>query len=239
MGFKSVICYRTGLDVNPNYDEVDQRIQRAFTDYIYEVAANPDQSQRFRFDYKPLNDYILLKALRLLAECPRPKPMQFHTGLGDNDINLLLSNPGHLQPLIEAYPNVPFVLLHSSYPYTREAGYLATVFANVYLDLGEVFPMLSEDGQVNVVNEAMELAPAEKLLWSTDGHLFPETYWLANKQFRQALEVVRLFGPLIISSYLSLDSDTNHIEPCRKGQVSPAQHVHGDKICSGYYVQQL
>ena len=160
--------------------------------YIYHVAANSENPKRFRFGHKPLNDYLLLKTMQLLAGSAKPKPIQFHTGLGDNDINIVLSNPGHMQPLIEAYPTVPIVLLHSSYPFTREAGYLATVFKNVYLDLGEVFPMLSRDGQVSVVKEAMELTPVEKLLWSTDGHLFAETYWLANKQFREVLEEVNI-----------------------------------------------
>lgn len=130
--------------------------------------------------------------------------LTINTGLGDNDINLLRSDPAHLQPLIEAYPTVPIVLLHSSYPYTREAGYLATVFPNVYLDLGEVFPMLSADGQAHVLKEAFELTPAKKLLWSTDGHLFPETYWLANKQFREVLERVSLV--LFDLALLKLDS---------------------------------
>lgn len=178
--------------MNSSYDFAVQDILEPFSHYIYHVATKKDNRQRFRFDYKPLNDYLLLKTMQLLAERPRPKPIQFHTGLGDNDINILRSNPGHLQPLIEAYPTVPFVLLHSSYPYTREAGYLATVFKNVYLDLGEVFPMLSQNGQIKVLKEAMELTPAEKLLWSTDGHLFAETYWLANKQFREVLEEVSL-----------------------------------------------
>ena len=64
--------------------------------------------------------------------------VQFHTGLGDSDIILTLSSPAHLQPLIRAYPNTTVVLLHGSYPYTREAGYLASVYPNVYLDFGEV-----------------------------------------------------------------------------------------------------
>src|SRR6188768_2468214 len=64
--------------------------------------------------------------------------VQFHTGLGDNDITLSLSSPAHLQPIIKAYPKTLFVLLHSSYPYTREAGYLTAVYHNVYLDFGEV-----------------------------------------------------------------------------------------------------
>lgn len=79
------------------------------------------------------------------------------------------------------------MLLHSSYPYTREAGYLATVYKNVYLDIGEVFPMVSRDGQEKIVRQALELTPTSKILWSTDGHHFPETYWTANIQGREAL----------------------------------------------------
>lgn len=64
--------------------------------------------------------------------------MQFHTGLGDSDITLTLSSPAHLQPIIKQFPETLFVLLHSSYPYTRDAGYLAAVYPNVFLDFGEV-----------------------------------------------------------------------------------------------------
>lgn len=72
-----------------------------------------------------------------------------------------------MQPIIEAYPNTPIVLLHSSYPYTREAGYLASVYENVYLDFGEVFPFLSGQGQRTVIQQVLELAPTNKILWSS------------------------------------------------------------------------
>lgn len=36
----------------------------------------------------------------------------------------------------------------------------------------------------------MELVPTSKLLWSTDGHYYPETFWLANIQGRNAMEKV-------------------------------------------------
>jgi predicted TIM-barrel fold metal-dependent hydrolase len=89
--------------------------------------------------------------------------------------------------LIKEFPKIPIVLLHSSYPYTREAGYLASVYENVYLDFGEVFPMLSKEGQKSVIKEMLELAPINKLLWSSDGHWFPETYILASLQTREVL----------------------------------------------------
>jgi predicted TIM-barrel fold metal-dependent hydrolase len=43
-----------------------------------------------------------------------------------------------MQAIIKAYPETIFVLLHGSYPYTREAGYLTATYSNVYLDFGEV-----------------------------------------------------------------------------------------------------
>jgi glutamine synthetase len=95
-----------------------------------------------------------------------------------------------MQPFIEEHPKLPIVLLHASYPFTREAGYLASVYENVYLDVGEVFPMVSREGQERVIAHALELCPSVKLLWSTDGHWFPETYLLAVIQVREALERV-------------------------------------------------
>ena len=191
VGFKSVVCYRTGLDIEPEHLS-DSALASSVDDFhLYVDAA---AQGKYRIEYKGVNDFLVGGALQLLSssagETGTSKPIQFHTGLGDSDINLLRSNPAHLQPIIEKFPQVPFVILHSSYPYTREAGYLATVFSHVYLDVGEVFPMLSRDGQLSVLKQSFQLTPTSKLLWSTDGHYFPETYWLANKQFRHALEQV-------------------------------------------------
>jgi hypothetical protein len=185
-GFKTVICYRSGLDIEPDYVRAAKEVGGPFERYI----ARCVRKRKYRIERKALNDYLVLRTLEILSEhIPHPdgmsKPLQLHTGLGDNDINLRESNPAYLQPLIENYTHVPFVLLHSAYPYTRQAGYLATVYKHVWLDVGEVFPMVSRDGQKSILRQALELAPGSKLLYSTDGHFFPETYWLANKQFRE------------------------------------------------------
>ena len=50
--------------------------------------------------------------------------------------------------------------------------------------------MVSREAEEKILRESLEITPTNRLLWSTDGHFFPETYWLANKQFRQALESV-------------------------------------------------
>ena len=201
-GFKSVICYRTGLDIGltsrkvlrPQHTLTESGLLSDFHDFLHKAV----QTGNYRFECKEVNDYLVVATCDVLDKRMRAEgeglPFQFHTGLGDPDINLVKANPAYMQPLIEAFPNVDFVLLHSSWPYTREAGYLASVYANAWLDIGEAFPMLSRSGEESVLKQALELAPTSKIIWSTDGHFFPETYWLANKQFRETLEKVLLEG---------------------------------------------
>ena len=195
-GFKSVICYRSGLDIKltsrkamrPQHSLTESDLLTAFHGFVQQAVRN----NNYRIDTKAVNDYLVVAVCDVLDQRATGEgeslPFQFHTGLGDSDINLVMANPAYMQPLIEAFPSVDFVLLHSAYPYTREAGYLASAYQNAWLDIGEVFPMLSRDGQETVLRQTLELAPASKVLWSTDGHFFPETYWLANTQFRDVLD---------------------------------------------------
>jgi hypothetical protein len=190
VGFKSIICYRTGLDIPALLST--HEVKESFLNHIDQLRADGVREFK-RLDSLPLNAYLVNRAASIISRSPSPKkPLQFHTGLGDNDITLTKSSPSHLQEFIRKYPSVPIVLLHASYPWTKEAGYLASVYENVYADIGEVFPFLSKEGQVNVVREILELAPSEKILWSTDGHWFPETYLLAVMQVREAFEVVSI-----------------------------------------------
>ena len=158
-GFKSVICYRTGLAI-PSFDETDKEV-------LGSICRSKDLQQCSRLEDERLGPYLLHLTAHLIERGKVKKPLQFHTGLGDNDIDLGLSNPSHLQDFIKTYPDVPIVLLHASYPFTTEAGYLASVYSNVWLDIGEVFPFLSQDGQERVIRESLDLCPSEKLMWST------------------------------------------------------------------------
>lgn len=183
-GFKSVICYRTGLAIasfsSLNYTEALK--------LVLQLPAPAKNFQRLQNDC--LSPYFVHLTARVIERSESKKPFQFHTGLGDNEISLSSSSPAHLQSFIRTYPFVPIVLLHASYPFTREAAYLASTYENVFMDIGEVFPMLSQDGQEKVIRETLELCPSEKLTWSTDGHWFPETFMLAVIQVKEAFQKV-------------------------------------------------
>ncbi|KJA22191.1 hypothetical protein HYPSUDRAFT_41369 [Hypholoma sublateritium FD-334 SS-4] len=180
VGFKSIVCYRTGLDVSLSSAEKEKE------DAIEELWKSYHSNDgRIRLAHKVLNDEVVRIALTVAGE--KGIPVQFHTGLGDTDIRLTHSSPAHMQPLIERYPGTNFVILHASYPYTRDAGYLAAVYKNVYLDFGEVFPFVSSSGQRDVIRQMLELTPTNKILWSSDGHWWPESYYLGIYQARLAL----------------------------------------------------
>lgn len=187
VGFKSVICYRTGLDIARK--PAPTEAMAAFAG-IYESRNQSEATKFTKLDQEGLSDYFVHLLAATIAKQGANKPIQFHTGLGDNDLTLTRASPAHLQDFIREYPTVPIVLLHSGYPFARESSYLAAMYANVYSDIGEVFPFLSRQGQENVVQETLELCPWSKMLWSTDGHWFPETYFLAVEQMREVFTTV-------------------------------------------------
>nr|CAG8568736.1 2335_t:CDS:10 [Entrophospora candida] len=135
IAFKSISAYRTGLNIqlfdidnnNNNGDSI--KVEDSFKEYI----TNIKNSSLKKLNNKILIDFIINETFKIAIKYDLP--IQFHTGFGDNDLDLLLANPLHLRPLIEKFPDVKIVLLHSSYPYTREADghflpetyYLATV----------------------------------------------------------------------------------------------------------------
>ncbi|KAJ7115883.1 amidohydrolase-domain-containing protein [Mycena epipterygia] len=183
VAFKSIACYRTGLDVAPSADSEEDILI-----CLRDVLKIHQETGTIRLAHKALNDHIVRMTLEVAGKYQ--KPVQFHTGLGDNDITLQRSSPSHLQAVIKAYPSTLFVLLHSSYPFTREAGYLSAVYSNVFLDFGEVFPFVSGEGQRSIIRQVLELCPTNKILWSTDGHWWPESYYLGTIQARHALFAV-------------------------------------------------
>jgi uncharacterized protein len=177
-GLKTIIAYRTGLDL--------ARWDAGALEAAFRGTRDAADRGRTRLASKPLLDTLLWNALEIAAE--HRLPVQVHTGFGDRDLDLRLANPLWLRPAFEHPPfrAIPFVLLHS-YPYVREASWLAHVYPNVAIDLSLTVPFAAH-GAADAIVEALALAPASKVLLATDAFSIPDLFWLAARHAREALE---------------------------------------------------
>jgi predicted TIM-barrel fold metal-dependent hydrolase len=131
----------------------------------------------------------VIAALEANEATGNPLPVQVHCGFGDSDLHLWRADPSYLKPLIERFAETHFVLLHC-YPFVREAGWLAHVYANVFLDLSLTIPHVARAKEA--LAESLELAPISKLLYASDAASTPELYLLAAVWSREALAAVLL-----------------------------------------------
>jgi len=170
---KSVLAYRHGLDIEPD---------RPSTSDV-RAAAGQWLRGREAGEARRLTEPVLLRHL-LWCGIDTGLPVQLHTGFGDRDLALARSDPALLQPFCAAVEptGVPLVLLHC-YPYHRQAGWLAQVYSNVYVDIGLTMSHVGA-GAGAVLAELMELAPFGKLLYSSDAYGLAELYLVGAAQFR-------------------------------------------------------
>lgn len=181
VGVKSIAAYRTGLQI--------RRWSLAEAEAAFRQAGEEARRQgRLRLMAKPVIDYLLWELFPILDR--DEVPIQFHVGYGDTDTDLRLGNPLHLREILESagFRHAPILLLHC-YPYIREAGFLASVYPNVYFDVSLAIPY-ALTGARRYVAEALELAPASKLLFATDANTLPEVFWAGAVAYRNAVAEV-------------------------------------------------
>ncbi len=178
VGLKSVIAYRSGLQL----EAVDRATAAAAFAEVHETAR---RDGRIRIESKPLLDHLIVVAVEESAR--QDVPIQFHTGLGDPDLDLTKVDPAALRLIFsDRFRAAPIVLLHTGYPYVRSLAYLAAMYPNVYADMGEAI-LFAAGEATEITRELLGLAPASKILFSTDASLVPELYWVGARLGRRAL----------------------------------------------------
>ena len=170
VAIKSIIGYRTGLGV-----EIVNR-RHSFSRHLSEKA--------FR-------EYFLLKSIERATE--KDIPIQIHAAFGESNINILNNNPALLKEVLEhpVYKPARIVLVHGGYPYTFEAGYLASVYPNVYVDISEMIPFVPTGARQGLRN-IFDMCPFNKVLYGSDGFVIPEIHWLAARMAREILATLFL-----------------------------------------------
>jgi uncharacterized protein len=179
VALKSIAAYRTGLDIR---EWSREEAEASFREYRRSAMDGST-----RLVHKPLLDTLLHVAFALAAD--QEVPVQFHVGYGDADTDLLLGNPLHLRAVLGKpdYRGMPVVLLHECYPYTRQGGYLAAVYENVYLDLSYGIPLLGYGEMLAFTRQALGVAPSSKFVYSSDGIGVPELHWISAIDGRRVI----------------------------------------------------
>jgi predicted TIM-barrel fold metal-dependent hydrolase len=193
VALKSIIAYRTGLDIHEwSHDEAESA-------YL-PVKEQARRDGKIRLASPPINDLLVIRAMEIANR--QEMPFQFHTGFGDADVDLRLANPLHFRPWLqsEKYNRLPWVILHMGYPYLRESAYLASIYPNVYVDLSLAIPFAVGESQP-MLFQLLGLAPTSKLLYASDGFSIPELFWLGAKACRTAL--ARVLDQLVADNILT------------------------------------
>jgi hypothetical protein len=175
-GVKSIIAYRTGLDVSPLSRTPDQG--RLALDAIRRGTGGNAT--------KKLRDHLLCRSLELCMEYD--VPMQIHAGMGDFEVNLPLCRPALLMNLLRfpTFRACRVLLVHTGYPYHAEAGYMANVLPRVYCDISEGVPFAGNAAR-RIVSEVLEMAPLSKVVYGSDGYGAPEINFVGARLGKRAV----------------------------------------------------
>ena len=190
IAFKTIIAYRTGLDVT------DPSPAEASAAYDHWRA---DGWRETREHAKPVRDFLLRRSFALAKEHDRV--FHVHVGAGDPDVNLTHAMPQDAFALFVEHQDLPIVMIHSGWPWVAEATYVGTVLPNVYLDLSELVPW--GWGQIDWSLEMiLGSVPAAKVLHGSDESSEPEMFPASARLVRRALE--RVLGTFVDRDYLSV-----------------------------------
>jgi uncharacterized protein len=175
IGFKTVIAYRSGLDIGVPTDE--------------QVLEDYERSKATRArDVKHIRDWYVR---RVIAKCRElGTTFHIHAGMGGSDVLFDKSNPMQLHGLLtdpETWKTKIF-LIHGGYPFSQEAAFYANALKNVYIDLSEMIPFASIPGAIEKTTQILDLAPPTRVVFGSDGYQIPEIHWAGAKIGRQVLE---------------------------------------------------
>lgn len=210
VALKTIAGYRGGLDIKMC------SVSDAESDYANVKRRFMAEPASRRIERCPFYHYCLMQAFELAA-CHNI-PVQIHTGLGDDDADLVSVNPALLQPLFRSSTlhHTNFVLLHC-YPYVREAAIMSALYPNVYMDLSLAINLVSPRA-TDLILEALACAPSSKILAGSDGHTSVESLWYGAYCWKRGLSVA--MDKLVDEGFLSI----------AQAQQVAANILHGNAI---------
>jgi predicted TIM-barrel fold metal-dependent hydrolase len=190
VAFKTIIAYRTGLDItDPTSSDADAAYER----------WRADDWRESREHAKPVRDFLLRRSFAIAKEHDRV--FHVHVGAGDPDVNLTHAKPQDAFAFFVEHQDIPIVMIHSGWPWVAEAAYVGTVLPNIYMDISELVPWGwgQTDWSLEMI---LGSVPGAKVLHGCDESSEPEMFPVSARLVREALE--RVLGTFVDRDYLSV-----------------------------------
>ncbi len=176
IALKSIIAYRTGLEIVPlSISEV----QKGYYAYLADIN---DKSAE-----KKIRDFVFLTSAALCKEMQIP--LQVHTGAGDSPLsNLIINNPLLLFQAINdpRCKDTRIMMVHAGNPNVEYAAYLVGHYPNLYLDVSSMLPYFAHAVETKL-KTIFEFAPFNKVMYGSDAGGIPDHFWFAAKYFKRVL----------------------------------------------------
>ncbi|WP_440603905.1 amidohydrolase family protein [Bacillus sp. GB_SG_008] len=190
IGLKSIIAYRSGLEISEMSEQMAQ-------DQYGEFQTND------RAEVKAFRDYCLHIAME---ECTAAdKVMHIHTGIGDGEVVLPKASPSFLINMLrdKKYIDTKVHLVHGGYPWVEEAAFIVSILPNVYMDISLQNPFAGH-GVQRILSQVFEFAPFDKVMYGSDAFTVPEMNWLGVHLFKECFE--KVLNNWVDSDYMNVET---------------------------------
>jgi len=161
VGIKMAFSYVRSLDCEP--------IEEAVSSKCFDAALSGKTLHKG--EIKAFQDHLIFFIADMAKELKRV--FQIHTGMQHTWADFRDSNPALLIPLVKAFPDVRFDLLHAGYPYACEMGIMAKLYPNVWLNLAWVYAGSLAVAR-SVLDEIIDLVPACRIVGFGSDMYYPE-----------------------------------------------------------------
>ena len=183
VAFKSVIAYRTGLDIaQPSAGRRPRGVRALARGRLPRDAHACQAGAR-----PPARAHARGRLRHGRARCTSTPAAAIPTA------SCAHARPAGLFDLLKRHPQQPVLLIHAGWPWTEEAAFMASILPHVYLDLSIGIPWASLAID-RLLETALGVAPPAKVLYGSDEASEPEVAWFSAHVAREALERVLARG---------------------------------------------
>ncbi len=177
-----------------------------------------DASSLSDTDHKLIQDHLFHYCIAKATEYKLPVKLHtgYYAGVRNMPLARLQNNASDLCPILQQYPDTPFILMHIDYPYQDEAIALAKHFPNVYIDMCWAW-IINPSASKRFLKEYLVAAPANKIF--TFGGDFMPVEQVPGHAFVARKGIAEALNELITEDWIPASEVDSLVERLMRGNA--------------------